>query len=193
MSGAAAEAAGQIYVALLRGINVGGKNRLPMRALVEALSAAGFRRVQSYIQSGNLVFEAGADQEAALPARLSELIATRFGLEVPVVVFAAPALRALVSRNPYLSGELRDPSRLLVAFLAEQPSPEALARLDPARSPPDRFTAHGRAIFLECPEGFGRSKLTTAYFDSKLQTQSTIRNWKTTLRLLELCEAALCP
>ena len=174
------------YVALLRGINVGGKNKLPMKDLVRLFEDAGCRGVRTYIQSGNVVFEASSALAKGIAARISQDIAARFGLQVPVVMRSATELASVVEANPYLR-EGADPRTLHVAFLATEPSLASAASLDPKRSAPDEFVLRGRDLYLRCPNGMARTKLTNAYFDSKLSTTSTMRNWNTVLELLALC------
>jgi uncharacterized protein (DUF1697 family) len=173
------------YVALLRGVNVGGKNMLPMPSFVSILSEAGCRDVATYIQSGNAVFRATESLAASLPRLVAARIARKFGLEVPVVVRSGEELAAISRRNPLL-GLSTDVDTLMVMFLADRPSPEQIALLDTRRSPPDEFQVRGQEIFLRCPNGFARTKLTNAYFDSRLKTTSTGRNWRTVLKLRDM-------
>ncbi len=173
------------YVALLRGINVGGKNMLPMKDLVALCSNAGCSDVKSYIQSGNLVFRAKPTLAPRLPDLIAKAIADQFGARVPVVVRSADELRRVAKGNPFLRAGA-DVGTLHVAFLSDLPSAARVAVLDPNRSPPDQFTVRAREIYLHCPNGLGRSKLTNQYFDSKLEVTCTMRNWRTVLKLLEL-------
>jgi uncharacterized protein (DUF1697 family) len=173
------------HVALLRGINVAGKNSLPMKDLVALFDAAGCVDTRAYIQSGNLIFRASRKLASGLATVIEKAVADRFGLSVPVLVRTTEELARVTKENPFLrTGANLD--TLHVAFLAHLPSAERVAALDPGRSPPDEFSIRGREIYLRCPNGYGRSKLTNQYFDSKLGTTSTIRNWKTVLKLVEL-------
>jgi uncharacterized protein (DUF1697 family) len=181
----AKRASGERYAALLRGINVGGKHVVPMAELARLFSAAGCRDVATYIQSGNVVFGADARTVARLPGELAAQIQRRFGVDAPVVLRTHAELAAVAGKNPFVSLGA-DLARLMVVFLAETPARTALATLDPARSPPDELVVRGRDIYLRCPNGYGRSKLTNQYFDSKLKTVSTVRNWRTVLKLVEL-------
>jgi uncharacterized protein (DUF1697 family) len=178
----------EAHVALLRGINVGGKNLLPMKELVQLFDAAGCRNPSTYIQSGNVIFDAAPSMVARLSATLERAIADRFGLRVPVVLRSAAELERLARANPFLTGRAEIDS-LHLAFLADEPSAARVATLDPQRSPPDRFSVRGREIYLCFPNGVARSKLTNQYFDSKLATTCTVRNWKTVLKLVELASA----
>lgn len=173
------------YVALLRGINVGGKNKLPMAELVALFEAAGCGAVRTYIQSGNVIFEADPAHAARIPALIVEAVAVRFGYRVPVVLRSAAELAAVAGDNPFLQAGA-DPARLHVAFLADLPAPARVAGLDGERSPPDAFQVRGREIYLHCPNSMARTRLTNAWFDAQLATVSTVRNWNTVLKLVEL-------
>ncbi len=173
------------YIALLRGVNVGGKNKLPMQELRAALLGGGFSDVATYIQSGNVVLQSDSQKPEAVAPAISAVIKTRFGFEVPATVRSAEQLRAVIENNPFLARGC-NPKALHVAFLAHRPDPDAVKRLDPERSPPDEFIVHGDEIYLHCPNGLARSKLTNAWFDSQLGTISTVRNWNTVRRLFAM-------
>lgn len=175
-----------MWVALLRGINVGGKNTLPMKELVGLFESLGCKDVQSYIQSGNVIFGGPAALARKVPGLVAVGIRKRWGYDVPVITRTATELIAAVKRHPFV--KRADPAHLYIAFLADKPSAARIATLDPDRSPPDRFKVLGREIHLHTPNGAARSKLTNRYFDSKLSTISTARNWKTVHKLIELAE-----
>jgi uncharacterized protein (DUF1697 family) len=174
-------------VALLRGINVGGTRSLPMKVLAELCSAAGCGEVQTYIQSGNVVFSAPKPLVAKFPTVLAAAILKKFKMEVPVVVRSAEEMARVVRDNPFLRKGI-DPNWLHVAFLAGTPTAEQVASLDPARSPGDEWVVVERDMYLHLPKGAGQSKLTNQYLDSRLKTVSTVRNWRTVLKLLELAQ-----
>jgi len=179
------------YLALLRGINVGGKNRLPMRELRDAFTGIGCTSVESHIQSGNVFFRATERLAAEVPERVAECLSKRFGLRVPVVLRTAMQLRAAANANPFVRPGV-DLATLYVAFLVDRPSVQQMAALDPLRSPPDEFVARGREVYLRLPNGGARSKLTNAYLDGTLATISTVRNWRTVLKLVELAAVGRC-
>ncbi len=178
-----------LQIALLRGINVGGKHKLPMSDLVSIFQEAGARQVQTYIQSGNVIFEADATEIPRMRTDIMQLISSHFGWETPVITRSAQELGRIVRANPFLQAG-GDDRKLHVAFLACLPSSTRVTELDARRSSPDEFVVQGREVYLKCPHGLARSKLTNAYFDSRLGTPSTFRNWKTTLKLLELTLAS---
>ncbi len=173
-----------MWVALLRGINVGGKNKLPMKELVGLFESLGCKNVQSYIQSGNVIFDGPATLTRKVPGLVAVGIQKRWGYDVPVITRTAAELVAAVKRNPFVKHA--DPAHLYIVFLAGKPGAARIATLDPDRSPPDRFEVLGREIHVYAPNGVARSKLTNRYFDSKLSTVSTARNWKTVHKLIEL-------
>lgn len=174
------------YAALLRAINVGGANKLPMKDLRAMFTDAGCVEVRTYIQSGNVVYSAPSEVARRVPALISTAIAENFGYEVPLIIRTETELRRASRSNPFLKEDV-DIRALHVVLLAELPSAARVASLDPDRSPPDEFLVDGREIFLRLPNGVGRSKLTVRYFDSALATTSTMRSWRTLLKLLEMC------
>jgi uncharacterized protein (DUF1697 family) len=173
------------YLALLRGVNVGGKNRLPMKGLIDLFVAAGCEDVRTYIQSGNVIFRADPGVADRIPGIITTRIATSFGCRTPVLLRTADQLGDVVSNNPFLKAGAAEDS-LHVLFLADTPIPARIESLDPDRSPPDAFIVHGREIFLQLPHGVARTKLSNDYFDRKLATTSTGRNWRTVTKLLEM-------
>ncbi len=178
----------EINIALLRGINVGGRNRLPMKELAAMFVDAGCIDVRTYIQSGNVLFRNGPAPVEEIPSLISAAISNRFGFQVPVMTRTARELAGIVRANPFVKADA-DTTGLHVVFLADQPAADELDSLDPNRSPGDEFVASGREVYLHCPEGFARTRLTNSYFDSRLSTTTTTRNWRTVLKLLELAEA----
>lgn len=176
----------QRHVALLRGINVGGRHVLPMKDLVELFVVAGCEDVRTYIQSGNVVFSAGAALARRVPALIQASILERFGFEARVVLRKADELRAAVEANPFADVASRDPKKVHLALLSKPPTRAKVAALDHDRSPPDEFVVRGAEIYLHFPRGLARSKLTNLYFDRCLETTSTMRNWSTILKLVAL-------
>lgn len=169
-------------IALLRGINVGGKNMLPMKDLAGMFEDAGCGNVRTFIQSGNVIFTATSSVSNGLAGVIASKIEKRFGYKAPVVLRTAQQLRDVVSNNPFPRAE----DILHVMFLADRPSPAKIAALDPNRSGPDAFIVRGQEIYLQLPNRVAASKLTNAWFDSKLGTVSTMRNWRTVTKLLAM-------
>jgi uncharacterized protein (DUF1697 family) len=177
------------YAALLRGINVGGKNMLPMKELAEIFVKLGCGAVTTYIQSGNVVFSAEEKVATGLGGLIAKRIEERFALKVPVVLRSARDLETVIRGNPYLKAGAAE-EMLHVSFLADRPRADFIARLDAARSAPDEFAVVGRDIYMKLVTGAAKTKLTNAYFDSKLKTVSTMRNWRTVLKLAEMTRDA---
>ena len=177
------------YVALLRGINVGGKRRVPMAKLQALFTDLGHDDVVTYVQSGNVVFSSRSGRADALAGAIEREIERALHLDVTVLVRTRAELRAVVDKNPYVT-ERADTSKLHVVFLGDRPKAAAVRTLDPDRSPPDTFTVVGREVYLRCPNGIGRSKLTIDWFERTLGTSATARNWKTVTTLLDLASGA---
>ena len=171
------------HLALLRGINVGGKGKLPMKELSAIFAAAGATDIRTYIQSGNVLFESPLPD--TLIAQVTTEIARIYGYPGRIVLRSAAELNAAFKANPFVKAGT--PAETLhVYFLADKPDPAAAKSLDPDRSPGDRFVFRNREVYLHLPNGMARTKLTNAYFDRKLKTTSTARNWNTVGKLVEL-------
>jgi uncharacterized protein (DUF1697 family) len=177
------------YVALLRGVNVGGSRKLPMKELAALLGSLGLEDVVTYIQSGNAVFRAPAGGRAELGRRIERAIEQAVGLDVTVVLRTPAELAKVLESNPFGA----DVAKLHVVFLGARPTKAAAARLDPERSPPDEFRLVGAEIYVRFPGGSGRSKLSNDYFERTLGVRATMRNWRTVTKLLELARAAASP
>lgn len=176
------------YTAWLRGINLGGKNKLPMARLVELFAAAGATDVRTYIQSGNVVLRAPASRVPKLAAAVEAAITETFGFASPVILRHVDVLRRAADANPFLARGV-PADHVHLALLKDSPSTARVAALDPGRSAGDAYEVDGEHIYLHLPNGVARSKLTNAYFDRTLATIATIRNWRTILAVLALAEA----
>jgi uncharacterized protein (DUF1697 family) len=183
--------AASCHVALLRGINVGGKRRLPMADLAAMLSEAGCADVRTYIQSGNAVFTATPACAKRLPDVVSKRIAREFGFEPTVLLRSADEVREVAASNPFLKPRNApglSEAQLHVGFLADVPDVRRLRLLDRQRSPGDSFSVRGREIYVCLTNGMARTRLTYAYFESTLGTVATFRNWRTVLKLLDMVQ-----
>jgi uncharacterized protein (DUF1697 family) len=175
------------YVALLRGINLGGRNRVSMSDLRALFSSLGAEDVATHVQSGNVIFKS-ADGPAKLTEAIEKRIHRDLDLSVTVLLRTRPQLVKVHAGNPFAKGR-KEPTKLHVTFLAEKPELARVRELDPERYEPDEFQVVGREIYLHCPNGYGRSKLTNAYFEKQLGVAATTRNWKTVTKLAELVSA----
>ena len=172
------------YIALLRGINVSGHNMIKMDELKRVLGELDFTGIRTYIQSGNIVFGSNSDVPAVLAAGIAGKIRERFGFEVPVVIRTLQELDTISKSNPFLRDGNLDAGKMHVTFLPELPDPERTEKIMEYNFPPDEFAINGKEIYLYCPDGYGRTKLTPQFFESKLKISTTTRNWKTILTLL---------
>lgn len=183
-------------IALLRGVNVGGRNRVPMALLRELVDDLGYKQIATHLQSGNVVFSApkvaSAPEVASASAAavaIETAIDRRLGLSIAVLVRTAAELAAVVEDNP-LAGLASDPSRQLVVFLSAAVDPARLTDLDSSAFEPDRFVARGREIHVWAPNGVSETKLTYAFWEKRLGgLTATARNWNTVTRLCEMARA----
>jgi uncharacterized protein (DUF1697 family) len=173
------------YVALLRGINLGKQNRVPMTTLREMLADLGYSDIATHLQSGNAVFTTGRKSAQTLAGEIESRIERDLGLDIAVVVVSAADLAAIVDANP-LATTSRDPAKLMVVFLWKQPRAAALRAIDPDEYAPEEFAVGKRAIYLWLPNGTQGSKLVGALTDTKLGVTATVRAWRTVTKLVEL-------
>jgi uncharacterized protein (DUF1697 family) len=176
-----------VYIALLRGVNVGGNNILPMKALAALCEAQGCTSVKTYIQSGNIVFNAAAKSAANFPRLLKAQIKKDFGFETTVILRTAEELRGVTENNPYLKPGV-DTKFLHVTFLADEPNLTDVVKLNPLCAEGEAFSLRGKELFMYLPNGMGRSKMATYAFDKVLRTVGSTRNWQTVNKLLALAE-----
>ena len=172
------------YVALLRGINIGPRNRIAMPALREALEEAGFEDVATYVQSGNVVLTSRAKTDA-VRRKVEQVIAESFDLEIPVVVRTKAELAAVVKRNP-LGKVATEPKRYQVSFLDKKLPAKALKELEAVAAPGEQVVARGREVYAWHPAGVARSKLWAKLAGKGLGVTATARNWATVEALLDL-------
>ncbi|HJS35452.1 MAG TPA: DUF1697 domain-containing protein [Pseudoxanthomonas sp.] len=172
-------------IALLRGINVGKAKRIAMADLRALLEGLGYTDVATLLNSGNAVFKAGKDAPKKLAADISAAIATRLGIEVPVIVISAKKLALIVRENPFASAD--DPSRLLVAFVAETGMLSAMSAIEPHVVAPEKFHVGTHAAYLHCASGILESKAAETLL-GKAGKAATTRNWATVLKLQALVD-----
>lgn len=169
------------YIALLRGINVGGKNKLPMADLRALCTQLGWQQVQSYIQSGNVTFESDVQQNAA--SDLSSAIKENYGYKVPVLVRPQVYFQEVLN-NPFLEADASlNPKKLHVTFLEQVPLAVQVSALQSKDHKGDQWKIIKDRVYLYCANGYGRSKLTNAYLEKHLGQAATTRNWKTVYKL----------
>jgi uncharacterized protein (DUF1697 family) len=177
-----------IHIALLRGINVGGRNQVAMSDLRDLLGELGFAGARSLLQSGNLVFESDGRSGGSLERLLETETAKRLQVPVDYLVRDADEWQAIVARNPFPDEAERDPSHLLVVFLKTAPQTKDLKALQAAIKGPEVIRAQGKQLYAIYPAGIGRSKLTNPLIERKLGTRGTGRNWNTVVKLAALTQ-----
>ncbi len=175
-----------VQIALLRAVNVGGTGILPMADLRAAVEKAGFGEVRTLLQSGNLVFEAGALTPAAAEKKLEALCAKAFGLTIDIYVRTPKEFEAIIAANPFAKEAKANPGFVHVLFLREAPPAAAYAALQAAIKDGETVRSGGRHAFLFYPEGMGRSKLTPSVLARHLGMPGTARNWNTVQKLAAL-------
>jgi uncharacterized protein (DUF1697 family) len=174
------------YISMLRGINVGGSNQIRMADLKKLYEELGFQEVVTYVNSGNVVFRTPETDANAIARRIQAQIKETLGGDVPVLIREPHDLERILAHNPFLTGRKEDTSKLHVMFLSAPPVPTNLAKLVKPANCEDEFIFGEQEIFLFCPGGLGRTKLTTALFERSLKVTTTTRNWNTVNALFKL-------
>jgi uncharacterized protein (DUF1697 family) len=177
------------YIALLRGINVGGHKKVAMSDLRDFIADLGFDDVRTLLQTGNLVFGANARTGAALERLLEVEAAKRLDLQTDFVVRTAKEWQAIIAQNPFRAEAKSDPSHLVVQFMKDAPPTTAVKALQTAIKGPEIVRAIGKQLYVVYPAGIGRSKLTAKLIEDKLGARATGRNWNTVLKLAALAGA----
>ena len=175
-------------IALLRGINVGGRTSIPMAELRALCDGLGWKDVQTYIQSGNIVFEA-TGAAASLEAQLEEAVGRRFNIAIPVLVRSAKQWHALIAANPFPEAAEAEPNRLMLSLSKRPPAAGAAAAIQERARADEQVEESGGALWIHYPGGAGTSKLTPSLLDRLAGSPVTARNWRTVLKLAEMVEA----
>lgn len=174
---------------MLRGVNVGGHNRIRMDALRTLYASLQLREAATCVQSGNVVFRTDARNPAQLTMRIENGIEKTFGFRPVVVVRSVAEMRDVIAGNPFAARRDIDPARYLVLFLSAQPGPEARDKLARIRCDPDELRIGGRELYIYYPNGLARPKLPWTAIEKTLQVAGTGRNWNTVVKLLEMAES----
>lgn len=176
-----------IYVALLRGINIGPNKRIKMDDLRKSCESLGFTQVKTYIQSGNVVFKAGKSSPVVLSKKLEARIVKDFGFSASVIVRTGDELGETIAANPFLKQRGIDPEKLHVTFLSEPPAAPAIKKLAEYTIAPDKSGCVGSTIYLYLPNGFSASSLFRVPWEKALSVVTTTRNWRTVNALYQMC------
>ena len=177
------------YISILRGINVSGKNKIKMADLNRLYEGLGFQDVVTYIQSGNVVFKTAVNQEAKLITTIEQAIEAQYNFHVPVQIRTRQEMKAVVDNCPFGSLDLAENgTKVLVTFLSEIPSAEKIELIQQYVKAPEALVVRGREVYLHCPNGYGRSKLSNRFLESKLKVTATTRNWRSVQKLYAMFE-----
>lgn len=171
------------YVALLRGVNVGGNNKLPMKDLPAIFQKCGCSNVRTYIQSGNVVFNCSAGVRK-LGEKLGAEIEKKFGFRPQMVFRSLAELEKIAAGNPFLKAGGAD-TEMHVVFLEKAPATEEMARFEEKRAPSEGLVLRGKEIYFHLPNGVGNSKMAGV----RMKTLATSRNWRTLNKLIEMMKA----
>jgi uncharacterized protein (DUF1697 family) len=177
------------FISFLRAVNMTGHNAIRMADLAELYRIIGLAKPETYIQSGNVVFEADRDTPADLIAvSIEKAISEKYGYDVQVMVRTISEVKEILAANPYLSETNYDPAKMAVIFLRETATGEQLQKLTGVDYPPDKFFVKGTEIYTFCPEGFGKTKIYTNFFERRMKVRGTGRNINTIMAMLELAK-----
>ena len=177
-------ASSHTYIALLRGINVGGHHKLPMKDLVTLLERLGYEDVKTYIQSGNVVFRSRRNIGSKEAAKISDAIEAGFGFRPRLLILSKAELRAAVERNPFPTDEGKF---LHFFFLEAEPEAPDFEALEAVMTKTEQFRLHGQVFYLYTPDGFGVSKLAERA-ERYLGVPATARNFNTVSKLMEMAQ-----
>lgn len=173
------------YIALLRAINVGGRNRLSMGDLKGLLSAGGYSDVTTYLQSGNALFTGPDGDRDELAREIEARMLRDLSLDITVFIRTRDDLAAAIDGNPFPDAT-SSPSRLFITFLSASPDPVRASEVDMRPFEPDQFRVANRVIYLWCPDGAARSKLTNEFWERRFGLKATTRNWTTVNKLASM-------
>ena len=177
-----------VVISMLRGVNVGGHNKIKMDALRALYESLRLRDPRTHIQSGNVIFRTEERDLARLAKRIADAIERSFGFRPDVIVRTTSELRDVIARNPFATRRGIDPSRLLVNFLAGDPGSEARDKMLGIKTDPVELRIDGRELYIHFPNGIAAAKLPMATIERTLKTSGTSRNWNSVRKLLEIAE-----
>jgi uncharacterized protein (DUF1697 family) len=166
-----------------------GHNSMKMTDLADLYKKLGHRNITTYIQSGNVIFDCETElSELVLSTEIEDLILKKFSYKVPVMIRTVEEMRQLILLNPFLAEAQLNPEKMAVILLHEEATKDQIQKVIGIDYPPDKFKIIGREIYIFCPNGFGKTKLYTNFFENKMGVTGTARNWKTLTKLLEIAE-----
>ncbi|NCA87088.1 MAG: DUF1697 domain-containing protein [Clostridia bacterium] len=178
------------YISILRGINVSGKNSIKMAALKKMYENLNFGNITTYVQSGNVIFQSKITDTEKLHRTIAHEIEKEFGFRVPVIVLTVESLKTIINQNPFVDDNKKEPSFMHVTFLAAPPQPFDPEHVVSKKNAEEEIFFTHNAVYLYCPNGYGRTKLNNTFLENQLKVVATTRNWKTTTKLLEIALGA---
>lgn len=179
----------QTLISFLRGVNMAGHNSIKMKDLSELYRGLGFEDAETYIQSGNVIFSCDEKEPVSdITLRIEKEILKRFNYNVPVIIRTVQEVKELASSNPFLNEQNFDAAKMAVIFLHEKCKESQSQKVAGIDYPPDKFVVSDREIFIYCPNGFGKTKLFTNFFENKMGVTGTARNWKTITAIFNIAE-----
>ncbi|MGI8992593.1 MAG: DUF1697 domain-containing protein [Bryobacteraceae bacterium] len=177
-----------VVISLLRGVNVGGHNQIKMDSLRDLFESLGLRDARTHVQSGNVIFRTEKRDLVRLTGRIEDGIERNFGFRPRVIARTVPKLRDVVARNPFAGRQGIEPSKLLVIFLAEEPSEALREKIRAIKAEPEELQIENREFYIYFPNGMARPKLSPALIEKTLKIAGTGRNWNSVTKLLEIAE-----
>jgi len=180
------------YISILRGINVSGQKKIKMEDLMLLYEALNFTNIKTYIQSGNIVFCSSSKNQKEIGQKIEEKIFKEYNFYVPVIVLLQDKLKEIISNNPFINNNEVDISKLYITILKSLPGKSWVIKLLDFECGDDQFIIEGNTVYLFCPNGYGRTKLTNNFFENKLKVTATTRNWKTINKLFKIAYETIC-
>lgn len=174
------------YIALLRGINVSGQKKIKMAELREHLAELPYHNIQTYIQSGNILFGREEAEIGLIEKEIRSKIEEKYGFDVPIMVKTREDFEYVVSHHPFIHQRNEDPKFVHITFLEEKPDLEKVNALAAGEYTSEEYQIDGSFFYLFAPNGYGRAKLNNNFIERKLKVRATTRNWKTVNKLLEM-------
>ena len=174
------------YISILRGINVSGQKLIKMDTLRKLFENLGFNNVLTYVQSGNVIFRSNDIELCQLEQKISLQIEKDFGFDVTVIILTVDKLKYIIDNNPFTKNPDKDPAFLHVTFLSSKPDNFDPKAIENKKQEGEEISFSDNAVYLYCPNGYGRTKLTNNFLEAKLKAGATTRNWKTTNELFKM-------
>jgi uncharacterized protein (DUF1697 family) len=172
-----------VYIALLRGINIGPHKRMKMEKLRAGCESLKLSEVKTYVQSGNVVFRAAKQSPPALAKKIEAMIVDEFGFSARVIVRTSDDMAAIVQNNPFRPAGKFEDNKLCVAFLSAEPAKPAVEKLQASPPGTEPFQVRGDSLYIYYANGFARTKLHTNFLERALGVEATVRNWRTVTNL----------